>query len=357
MNWRQLEPIDRTHVVWNGRRLLFFGGCDYHRLSSHPQILKTIEESLHRDGVSTGASRTTTGDHPAYGALETQLAKFARTEAAVLTPTGFSSNLILAQALEGNFSAVLMDREVHASLRDATRFLGVPVHYFNHRDAANLKTQRAILGNDPVAVLTDGMFWFDGSLAPLADYVDVMKSGDWLWVDDAHGFGTTGSRGRGTVEQAGLSTSNRTVSTCTLSKSIGCAGGAILGSTTMVQEVWNRSSMFKGSTPVPVPWARGSSVALEILEFGTEDLSLKLHENAQRVRSATNSSRGQGPIITLEVPNRDLEQVRSVFLENGIYPAITSYEGRDSLRAVISSRHSPTELDRLAACLREWVAR
>ncbi len=357
MNWRQLEPIDRTHVVWNGQRLLFFGGCDYHRMASHPEVLRTITESLQRDGISTGASRTTTGDHPAYGALEAQLARFAGTEAAVLTPTGFSSNLILAQALAGKFSAVLLDREAHCSLRDATQFLGATVHFFNHRDVSDLTKQRATLGDGPVVILTDGMFWFDGSVAPVADYLEVMRSGDWLWVDDAHGFGTMGSRGRGTVEQAAVATTERVVTTCTLSKALGCAGGAILGSSAVVQEIWRRSSMFRGSTPVPVPWIRGAALALDLLENGNDDLASKLHENAERVRSQVEGSIGKGPIVTQVGIICDMEKVRATFLEKGIFPAVTEYDGKLSLRAVISSQHSYEELDRLAACLCELVTK
>ncbi len=353
MNHPQLEQVDRTHVIWEGRRLLYFGGCDYHRLSSHPLIIRAVEESVRRDGLNPAASRITTGNHPAYALLETRMKDFFGTEAAVLTQSGYSANLILAQAFAGRFSAVLLDERAHSSLRDAVTLLGIPCIRFTHRNGVDLKLKRAALGEGAVAILTDGVFWFDGSSAPITEYAQFMKSNDWLWVDDAHGVGVSGRSGRGSLESAGLMAGGHIVRTTSLSKAVGSAGGAILGSEEIVAEVWSHSAMFRGGTPLPVPWVQAANKSLELLSSEGIVLRNQLMVNAQTIRSRAHFIQGEGPILTMFPMSSDSESIKHLFLEHGIYPAVINYEGTEIVRAVISSLHSVSELNRLANCFHE----
>src|SRR5580700_1550764 len=57
----QLRQVDRTYVIWGRRRLSYFAGCDYFRLSSHPEVLQAVKEGLDRYGLNVAASRMTTG--------------------------------------------------------------------------------------------------------------------------------------------------------------------------------------------------------------------------------------------------------------------------------------------------------
>ena len=45
-----IEAIDSTHVLWRGRKLIYFGGCDYLRLSRHPKIIRAVKMGLERHG-------------------------------------------------------------------------------------------------------------------------------------------------------------------------------------------------------------------------------------------------------------------------------------------------------------------
>ena len=59
-----------------GRSLSYFGGCDYFRLASHPDVLAAVRAGLDQFGLNVAASRRTTGNHVLYDTLETALAKF-----------------------------------------------------------------------------------------------------------------------------------------------------------------------------------------------------------------------------------------------------------------------------------------
>src|SRR5215831_5251595 len=167
-----LQQVDRTYVLHRGRRLSYFSGCDYFRLSSHPRVLAALQSGLKQYGLNVAASRLTTGNHALYRQLERALCDFFDAEACLLVATGYVTNLAACQALAGNFSHAVIDERAHPSIVDATRFLDCPVLKFKHRDAEDL--ERAVARCGPGAkllLLTDGMFSHDGSAAPLNDYL------------------------------------------------------------------------------------------------------------------------------------------------------------------------------------------
>ena len=52
-----IQPDDATHVLFRGRRLIYFGGCDYYRLARHPKLLKAHAQAAARDGLAARAVR------------------------------------------------------------------------------------------------------------------------------------------------------------------------------------------------------------------------------------------------------------------------------------------------------------
>ena len=79
-----LQQVDRTHVVWRGRKLSYFSGCDYYRLTRHPAVLKAAGTAAQRFGLNVAASRLTTGNHSLYLELEKRLRSFFDAEDALV---------------------------------------------------------------------------------------------------------------------------------------------------------------------------------------------------------------------------------------------------------------------------------
>ena len=116
-----IEPDGATHVRWRGRRLVYFGGCDYYRLAQHPTLLKAHSRAAARDGLGTGASRMTTGNHPSHSELESALVKFFGSETATVVGNGYLANLALGQAAAGRPSAPHIRRRPRCIPRDDAR--------------------------------------------------------------------------------------------------------------------------------------------------------------------------------------------------------------------------------------------
>jgi 7-keto-8-aminopelargonate synthetase-like enzyme len=269
------------------------------------------------------------------------------------------TNLVVAQALAGNFSHVLIDEYSHPSLADAARLFDCPVLRCKHRDAEDAaRAGRRCGPGASVILLTDGMFARDGSVAPLADYLRALPKDAWVLVDDAHGAGVLGHTGKGSLENAGLPR-RRIIQTVTLSKAFGAYGGAILATPKLRQRIFDRSRMFIGSTPLPLPLAHAALQGVGLLKTGSR-LRHRLRANAEKVRKSLRDAgvpipASPSPIISIFAEtSKEIAGLNSRLLRAGIYPPFLSYPGgpaRGFFRFVISSEHSPVQLNSLIETL------
>jgi 7-keto-8-aminopelargonate synthetase-like enzyme len=354
-----LQQIERSYVLWRRRKLSYFSGCDYFRISSHPKVRRALVSGLKRYGLSVAASRRTSGNHVLYARLEKQLASFFNADSALLVPNGYTSNLAAAQALAGQFSHALIDEAAHPSLFDAASLLDCPVLKFCHRSVAEATAalKRCGIGSKPI-LLTDGMFSRDGSVAPLKEYLKALPRDSVLLVDDAHAAGVLGPNGQGTIELAGVGR-RRVIQTVTLSKAIGVYGGTILGSEALRQMILERSRLFIGSTPLPLPLICAAAAALNILG-SNKSLRSRIANNTFYLRSLLSAAgllvpQHPGPIVSL-APRRptDVPKIKNALAKAAIYPPFIRYPGgplSGYFRFVISSEHTRAQLDNLGQVL------
>lgn len=353
-----LQSVDGNFFCWRGRRLVCFSGCDYFRLAQHPAVQRAAVSGLKQFGLNVAASRLTTGHHVIYDQLEAALVRFFATPAALVVPSGYAAGAVVAQALAGEFSHALLDERAHAALRDAALQLNCPVWSFKHRDAADLQRLARRAGRKArFLVLTDGLFPHDGSTAPLRAYLKVLPRTAQVLVDDAHGAGVLGRRGRGTLEHERLSRL-RIIQCVTLSKAFGVYGGAVLGSRALRAKVMARSRAFMGCTPLPPPLTNAALTAVELLSRSPE-WRKRLHANAGWVRAALRRSGWPitdepGPLIAIYPRSeKEVRALRQRLLRAGIYPPFLRYgaSGPGWFRFVISSGHTRAQLAALVKAL------
>jgi 8-amino-7-oxononanoate synthase len=352
-----LQQLDRTFVRWRRRKLSYFGGCDYFRLASHPQVLRALEQGAKKFGLNVAASRSTSGNHALYEELEQALAEFFGAEAALVVASGYVTNIVAAQAVSENFSQVLIDERSHPSLMDALRFTRADAVIFSHRNAGSVAAHvtRGEAGAK-ILLLTDGMFSHNGAAAPLLEYQRALPSTALMLVDDAHGAGVLGAQGRGTIEHAGISRAH-TVQTISLSKAFGCYGGAVLCSKKIRNQIIERSRLFNGNTPLPLPLANAALTSVRLLHKNPQWRD-RMRANATRVKTALRAAGRQvpdapGPIIAVTPSNAaEQKRLRARLLGHGVLPTFLRYgNSAGYFRFMISSEHTSAQLDALAKAL------
>lgn len=353
-----LTFVDRTFVLHRNRRLIYFGGTDYHRMSSHPAVTEAMCLAARDYGISCTGSRVTTGNHPLHESLEAKLASFFRTEAALVFASGYLSAMVLLPAIVDNYALLLLDVMAHPCLNDAVRMFGKPAVTFAHADPGDLRKQlhRHLPAGGAPLIVSDGVFAARGNLPPLADYASLAAEfGGKILLDDCHAMGVLGAGGRGSWEMAGV---EREIfyQTGTLSKAFGGFGGVITGSKELIRRIGEKSMVFIGSTGLPLPLAAAGIASLEWLGGHPEVIvSLQQRSRALKIRlqkAGLDLEPTPTPIIAFSMPTPEMSRRMSqALLDAGIYPSLINYPGTPPgglFRFALSSVHTDEQVELLA---------
>jgi 8-amino-7-oxononanoate synthase len=194
-------------VVIAGRSTLMFGSNNYLGLTLHPDVTEAARRAVLEYGTGTTGSRTANGTLGLHEDLERELADWFGKRHAIIFSTGYQANLSLIGGLCGAGDVILIDRDSHASIYDATRQTAAQVIGFRHNSADSLRKKLERLPGQARnrLVVVEGLYSIRGDVAPLREIVDVCRShGAYVLVDEAHSLGTYGRTGLGCGEDQGV---------------------------------------------------------------------------------------------------------------------------------------------------------
>lgn len=365
-----LERRTARSALVRGEELAFFGGCGYLGLGHHPAVLRAFRAGLESHGLNTGASIETTGGAQAHDELERELAHFLGFEAVLLTSSGYLANLVVAQGLAAHARAgrsenlwVLLDEHAHSSAVDALRATQIHALRFAHNDAGSAFEQAGEAENRELALYTDAVYPSERVAAPLPELLSALGAGaGTLWLDDCHGIGVLGPRGRGTLEHYGLS-DRRVVLVGTLSKALGCQGGFVAGREDWIEHMKRVSSAYAGSSPMLPAAAQAARASLGVLQEEPERLTrLRAHE--ARVRGTlTGLGLRVGPLpFPVFALGADSELGRVRFdesaLARGLYVPWIRYADRPAgyYRIALCADHTEADIAALCTLLEQELA-
>jgi 8-amino-7-oxononanoate synthase len=356
-------PVEenRAEVVVEGRRLVDFCSNDYLGLARHPKIIAALCEAATRTGVGSGAAHLVTGHGHEHAALEEEIAAFTGRERALLFSTGYMANLAVICTLAERGEVVLLDRLNHASLIDGALLSGARFSRYVHGDGA--AAEKALIEHkDEVTVLaTDGVFSMDGDIARLPSLARAcQRKKAWLVVDDAHGIGVLGPRGRGTLEHYELDSEEVPVLVGTLGKAIGTFGAFVAGSSGLIELLIQKARTYIYTTALPQPVAAATRAALRLVDEESWRRERVLALTA-RFRAAakqldlplTASDTPIQPVI-LGTPEAALAAQKALWEAGFWVVAIrppTVPAGSARLRVTLSAAHTESQVDALVETL------
>lgn len=287
--------------------LLDLAGNDYLGLARDPRVTTAAAAAARAWGAGATGSRLVSGTTALHTELEAELARFCGFEAALVLSSGYAANLAAVTALAPHGSLLVSDAGNHASLIDGCRLARGTTVVVPHADPEAVG--KALAGHrGPALAVSDSVFSVDGDAAPLDGLAAACRThGAGLLLDDAHGLGVLGDRGRGAAHARGLAGAPDVVATVTLSKSLGSQGGAVLGPAGVIEHLVNAARTFIFDTGL-APAAAGAALAALRLLPGEEDRPARVRAAADRLyrelcAAGLDATRPDAAVVSVRAPS------------------------------------------------------
>ncbi len=340
----------------DGKEFLSFCSNDYLGLANHPALIDALKKGAERWGVGSGAAHLVNGHSAAHHALEAELAEFVGTERALLFSTGYMANLGVIGALLSRGDSLFEDRLNHASLLDGAAYSGARMQRYQHRDVADLARRLDKENEREKLIATDGVFSMDGDIAPLPELIELAnKHQAWLLVDDAHGFGVLGERGRGIIEHFAVD-DNKPILVGTLGKAFGTSGAFVAASNSMIEYLIQAARPYVYTTAAPPAIAEATRASLKLLQEESwrrdklAELIRRFRSGAEQIGLELMASITPIQPVMVGTAERALAISDALRSRGMLVPAIrppTVPEGSARLRVTLSAAHTETQVDKL----------
>lgn len=363
-----LESPQSVEPIINGKKVLSFCSNDYLGLANHPDVISAFKKAADQYGVGSGSAHLVSGHSVEHHALEEELAAFMGCERTLLFSTGYMANLGIVSALCDRHSEIYEDKLNHASLLDAALLSRAKRFRFPHLDMNTLE-QRLIDSNSGHSknitkfIISDGVFSMDGDLAALKKIVSLSeKNNATLMIDDAHGIGVLGKKGRGIVEHFSLDNKQIPILVGTLGKAFGTAGAFVAGSEELIETLIQKSRSYIFTTAMPAAVAAATRKSLQLLEKenwrreklqsligqfrkGASELGLELIDSMTPIQPIIIGSSEKALALSERLLKKNI-------LISAIRPP-TVAEGTARLRVTFSAMHTEKHVDKLLTVLDE----
>ena len=362
----EIESSMSPEISIGKKKYIQFASNNYLGMTTKRQVISRSSKILEKYGTGTGGSRLVTGTSDLHNKLESKIAKFKKTQDAIIFSSGYLANIGVISSIARKGDLIFSDELNHASLIDGARMSKANIIIYRHCDMTHLEDElKKIKSNVRKIIITDSVFSMDGDIAPLDEIVSLSKRYNCIsMIDEAHATGVLGKDGSGASEMFGV---QKNIDICmgTLSKAVGSVGGYVAGSKVFIDFLKNRARSFIFDTSLPASNLMTSIVAIENIQkskklreklfFNINSITNFLKENNfEYVSSGT-------PIIPIIFGSEIKTLKISKFLfDNGIYiPAVrppSVPKGSSRIRITLMSNHTLKHINKLKALLKKLKA-
>ena len=353
---RTMDSEQSKYVEMQGRKILMLASNSYLDLAADARVKQAAADAALKWGAGSGGSRLTTGNTALHEALESKLAQFKGTEAALVFNTGYMANVGIISALCNSESVIFSDEYNHASIIDGCRLAKSKIVVYKHNDMQDLEAKILATPCSRGLIVSDAVFSMDGDIVDLPDLVALGKKYHLLtMIDEAHATGVIGKTGHGTVEHFG-NAAKPDILMGTLSKALGSEGGYACASKVIIAYLKNKARSFIFATSQAPAALAAALRAIEVLEAEPERAQ-KLQHNVEFFLKALHNEGVEAASPTAIIPiiigdEATALQVADELLANGVLaPAIrypTVAKGTARLRIALMATHTDAELAQTA---------
>lgn len=351
---------DRPHkvTVWCSN--------DYLGMSGHPAVVSAAKSVIDENGVGAGGTRNISGTSVYHPILEQSLAQWHQKEAGLVFTSCYVANdtalFTLGQRLPG--CIIFSDASNHASMIHGIRTSGAEKRIFRHNDVAHLEELlKKADPSVPKIVAFETVYSMSGVVSPLEELCDVAhKYGALTFVDEVHAVGLYGKHGSGIGELHGVLDKMDVISG-TLGKAVGCIGGYLAGSASLIDTLRSYGAGFIFTTALPPDKICAALTSVEILKSEEGEILRQRHqENVKLLRTkllkvglpVEHCTSHIVPIQCFDAEkcleiSRRLQQEYGIYIQSINYPTVP--RGREKLRIAPTPFHTEEMMDELVSAL------
>ena len=335
----------------------------YLGLSRHPAVIDAEDRATREFGAGPEAVRFISGTYQPHVDLEARLAAFHERESSIIYSSAYAAVLSTMMSLITEDTLVLSDELNHNCIINGIRMSrpgSRAVYRHLDMDALDRALAEGAGSAKRALIVTDGVFSMRGDYADLSAIAEVARRHNGSYpedvvvvVDDSHGIGAYGSRGRGTEEVTGGAAD---VLIGTLGKAFGVNGGYVTGTATLTTYLRESGPMYIYSNPITAGEAAAAEMSVSILDT-PEGAEMLRHLSAMTQRFETGlvsagfeTIPGPHPVVPLMVRDtpRTAALVDHLFqkgvLATGLnYPVVP--KGDEEIRFQVNADHTQPDID------------
>jgi len=339
---------------------------DYLGMSRNPNVVNAAKAVIDENGVGAGGTRNISGTSVYHGMLEQALADWHEKEAGLVFTSCYVANdtalYTLGQQLPG--CIIYSDAANHASMIHGIRTSGATKKIFRHNDVEHL--EELLKNSDPSVpkiVAFETVYSMSGVVSPLEELCDVAhKYGALTFVDEVHAVGLYGKHGSGIGEAHGVLEKMDIISG-TLGKAVGCIGGYLASSSSIIDTLRSYGAGFIFTTALPPDKISAALTSLDILK--NEEGQMLRQQHQENVKKLRNKLLRQGlpvenctsHIVPVQCYNaqkcleisRRLQQEHGMYIQSINYPTVP--RGRERLRIAPTPFHTEDMMNELVEAL------
>jgi glycine C-acetyltransferase len=319
-------------------------------------------------------ARMMSGNSNYHEQLEAELSAFVEKEDTILCNFGYQAIVSAIDCLVDRHDVIVYDAESHACILDGVRLHMGKRYVFKHNDIEDCEkqlqraTKLAEETGGAILVITEGVFGMRGDQGLIKEIVDLKKKYNFrLFVDDAHGIGTLGSKGGGTGQEQGCQ-DGIDIYFGTFAKSFALIGGFISSDEQVVEYLrYNmRSQIFAKALPLTL--VKGALKRLELMRNHPE-LKEKLWEITNALQTGLKNAGFEiGPTNSCVTPVYmngsipestnliyDLRENYNIFCSMVVYPVVP--KGMIILRLIPTAVHTLEDARYTIECFSKIVGK
>lgn len=361
------------HMKFDNRQCIMWSINDYLGFANHPEVIKVAQKSLEKYGISSPmGSRMMSGTTKDHLALEEKIAQWVEKEASYVFNYGYLGVLGVVSSLATPKDIIIMDKLSHACIVDAAFLSRAKTRIFKHNNMEDLeKVLASTRKNNPdsgILILIEGVYGMTGDLAPINKIIALKKKYHArVFIDDAHGCGVLGEKGRGTGAYY-QAMKDIDIYFGTFAKAFGAIGGFAAADKAVIEWIGYNARTQVFAKSLPIIYVHSIDKMLDLIIKG-DDRRATMWERSHALKDGLKAAgftigKGTSPIVstymsikedaphTSVVPQTvSLLRHKGIFVTAVIHPVIP--QGLVMYRMIPTANHSTSDIQRTIRAFQE----